>query len=794
MADEQEKLLDEAKGIVKVQAFQMKRCLDKAKLMDGLKHASTMLSELRTSLLSPKSYYELYMATCDELRHLEHYLLDEFQKGRKVSDLYELVQYAGNIVPRLYLLITVGTVYIKTNEYSRKDILRDLVEMCRGVQHPLRGLFLRNYLLQCTRNVLPDQLEPGQFAEGQDPGKIDDSIDFILLNFAEMNKLWVRMQHQGHSRERERRERERMELRILVGTNLVRLSQLEMVQVDMYSRLVLPGILEQVVSCRDAIAQEYLMECIIQVFPDEFHLSCLASFLEACAELQPLVNVKNIVIALIDRLAQFATREDSPGIPGNIQLFNIFSDEISSIIRARPEMPPEDIVSLEVSLMNLAHKCYTERVDMIDTVLKNTKDLFSNADIAVVEHRTPVGRELERLLKIPIDSYNDVMIVLGLEHFIPLLNCYDYSGRREMSAYLINNVIDNSTLIPTPEKVETILTIVGPLICDQNDGPTAEQSRQEDKEEWEEEQSLMGRLVHLLVAPEPDQQYLVLTAARKHLSAGGPLRLPYTLPPLVFQAYQLARRFHSVKEEDDKWDAKVEKIFKFCHSTVSTLVKAEMAELPLRLFLQGALACNTIPFSNHETVAYEFMSQAFSLYEDEISDSRAQLAAITLIIATFQQMTCFSEENHDPLRSQCALAAAKLLKKPDQCRGVLAVSHLFWSGASRATMGQPTKDGKKVLDCLKKGLKIAKQCMDPLVQVQLFVEILNHYVLFYEAGCENITMEMMGEIVSLVGEELSGLEQGDESEQIGQHFNNTVEHMKMKRDAEGSTFYKGLKL
>ena len=27
--------------------------------MDGLKHASTMLSELRTSLLSPKSYYEL---------------------------------------------------------------------------------------------------------------------------------------------------------------------------------------------------------------------------------------------------------------------------------------------------------------------------------------------------------------------------------------------------------------------------------------------------------------------------------------------------------------------------------------------------------------------------------------------------------------------------------------------------------------------------------------------------------------------------------------------------------------
>ena len=58
-----------------------------------------------------------------------------------------------------YLLITVGVVYIKSNELSRKDILKDLVEMCRGVQHPLRGLFLRNFLLQCTKNVLPDVVQ-----------------------------------------------------------------------------------------------------------------------------------------------------------------------------------------------------------------------------------------------------------------------------------------------------------------------------------------------------------------------------------------------------------------------------------------------------------------------------------------------------------------------------------------------------------------------------------------------------------------------------------------------------------
>lgn len=144
-----------------------------------------------------------------------------------------------------------------------------------------------------------------------------------------MNKLWVRLQHQGHSKEREKREMERKELRILVGTNLVRLSQLEGVDLTMYQQAILPSILEQVVGCRDIIAQEYLMEVVIQVrtilrnqseelaltirlqqvFTDEFHLHTLTPFLSATAQLHPKVNVKQIVISLIDRLAGFAARE-----------------------------------------------------------------------------------------------------------------------------------------------------------------------------------------------------------------------------------------------------------------------------------------------------------------------------------------------------------------------------------------------------------------------------------------------------------------------------------------------------
>ncbi|KAK5137487.1 hypothetical protein LTR08_008465 [Meristemomyces frigidus] len=295
------RLLEDALLVVRNQAQLMRRCLETpGKLMDALKCSSTLVSELRTSSLGPKQYYELYMSVFDALRHLSVYLRDSHPVNH-LADLYELVQYAGNIVPRLYLMITVGTVYMSIDDAPVKEIMKDMMEMSRGVQHPIRGLFLRYYLSGQARDALPT-------GDGEGPeGNLQDSISFILTNFVEMNKLWVRLQHQGHSREREQRTKERQELQLLVGSNLVRLSQL--VDLESYKSTILQPLLEQVVQCRDVLAQEYLLEVITQVFPDEFHLHTLHQFLSATARLNPHVDVKAIVIGLMDRLAGYAQRE-----------------------------------------------------------------------------------------------------------------------------------------------------------------------------------------------------------------------------------------------------------------------------------------------------------------------------------------------------------------------------------------------------------------------------------------------------------------------------------------------------
>lgn len=74
--------------------------------------------------------------------------------------------------------------------------------------------------------------------------------------------------------------------------------------VSVSQEVVQGRMMEQVVSCKDEIAQQYLMQCIIQGFPDEFHLGTLPTLLAALPELQSGVKVHLVLASLLDRLSR----------------------------------------------------------------------------------------------------------------------------------------------------------------------------------------------------------------------------------------------------------------------------------------------------------------------------------------------------------------------------------------------------------------------------------------------------------------------------------------------------------
>jgi len=152
-------------------------------------------------------------------------------------------------------------------------------------------------------------------------------------------------------------------------------------------------------------------------------------------------------------------------------------------------MASEDIVALQVSLINLAYKVYPDRVDYVDKVLGKTTEIFNKFNLERIGQQTPVGRELFKLLKIPVDCYNDIITLLKLENYGNLLDFMDFDGRKGIGVYLINNALENETLIGTHEQTDFVLGLLSALIQDQADQPAETQ----DPEDFAEEQSLLGR-------------------------------------------------------------------------------------------------------------------------------------------------------------------------------------------------------------------------------------------------------------------------------------------------------------
>lgn len=100
------------------------------------------------------------------------------------------------------------------------------------------------------------------------------------------------------------------------------------------------------------------------------------------------------------------------------------------------------------------------------------------------------------------------------------------------------------------------------------------------------------------------------------------------------------------------------------------------AELALKLFLQSAMCANNC---QREDIAYEFISQAFTVFEEQISDTKEQFRLIQLFTNTLKATSVFQEENFETLVRKIVLYSKRLIKQHEQCKAISFCAHLFWS-------------------------------------------------------------------------------------------------------------------
>lgn len=788
--------MDQAISNIKQQTMLMQRCLSQKKLMDGLKHCSDMLKELRNPNLSPKLYYELYIMIFDSLTILSQYLVENHPARHHLADLYELVQYTGNILPRLYLMITVGVSFMQTKDCPAEEVLKDMIEMCRGVQHPIRGLFLRYYLSQRTKQSLISDVSLDK--------KFD--VQFIITNFIEMNKLWVRLQHQGPLRERDLRTKERRELQILIGSNLVRLSQILDDSFQLYKEEVLPQILEQVVQCRDVVSQEYLIDVVCQVFPDEFHLGTLNQLLDTTLKLNPDVSINKVILSLIARLNGYYDRQDdhdsmienlkrlqlggqldkgdaenksdkendsgekddgyNSASEWRFDLFFFFWRYLTNLIEERPDLPLHEIIPLVHSVLLLSLKWYPTNLSNVDILYKFCWERYEDFGRSI-----PVECEqsFKDLFLYPLGTDTFYQIITTCDSYQKLLSVQSVSVQKEIVNFILDKLLQTEHKIDSKQHLDKLGAICESVIIVSNDKSknsilNVDDDLDDDLVILDPQQEKLSKLVHLIYHPNVDINTELLLICKKWYYKGGK-QLKFTYPAIITAFWKLIRRVHfkSLKrpQKKEQYNTKTKQLFKYvsrCNADLFNVCGLSISDLIYKLNLQTAAIADQLSLAE---IAYDFFSQAFTVFEESLGDSKTQFQAIVNMAQVLQKTRAlYDDENYyNTLITRCTLHGSKLLRKTDQCRAVYLCSHLWWAteisliGEEEGITNNFNRSGKRVLECLQRSLRVADSIMDNVQSCQLMVEILGRCCYYFIHGDESEThvgVKYIGGLVELI--------------------------------------------
>ncbi|KAJ2416054.1 Ca(2+)-dependent cysteine protease [Coemansia sp. RSA 2530] len=249
-----------------------------------------------------------------------------------------------------------------------------------------------------------------------------------------------------------------------------------------------------------------------------------------------------------------------------------------------------------------------------------------------------------------------------------------------------------------------------------------------------------------------------------------------------------------------EWIKRVRQLCRFIQATISVLVERSSgsplaAELALQLYLASAQAASMSPAFRDEKAleeaAYEFVVQAFTIYEEHINESRAQYQALILVINALHASRNFSAENYELLVAKCVQHGSRLLKRPDQTRVAYACAQLWWKTLPDSELVPPPleagqdeaqvehahaerveqersaieqhNNGDKVLAQLQRSLKVADSCLDPVLSVRLFVELLNQSTMHYERRCLAVTPKYINDLIDLIRTSTANIEAFDSS-------------------------------
>jgi len=809
--EDQERYLDRGLKKIKAQSFHIHTAIEKNNLRQCLKETYSMLSELRTSALTPKNYYHLFTTIFDEMQIVENFFSEEISRGRKVRDLYDSVQQAVYLIPRLYLMITAGSLVMENEPKSSSEIIFDLLGMVKGVQNPIRGLFVRYYLLKRIKDKLPDK-DNVYLKEG---GNFDDTLRFIIQNMDEMNRLWIRLGTDVLGNEKILRDKERVELKILVGESINRLSSLDGLTIELYEKEVLPKLIQIIIESNDILSQQYLMECIIHAFSDSYNIKCIELILNTLSRLTPGVDIKGLFISLMEKLAKFitdnsgedATEEDKKLVSNATSVYPVLAQYFDRLqketLMLGDNMDILKLLDLNTSFMKFSIKCTDNDVlASINHILTSTLGCLRQLTRRLSNDGI---KKLSRLLAVPLESDHSLFEMTDFDGLILFL---DYNMRKNLGLKIVHSLYKSNSKekLDSVEKIQKLLKLIRPLIAD------VEDAQEEDNYTFESEQNEVSKMIFVVNSQDPEVIYEIYGELKNVFVDGGVNRRKMTLPPLanciiafchklslaydnkngliseeIKKSSYVTENINSIDiskiDSDETFYKLMLNVYKLLNEVI-TLVSQDNPEDALKLYLASASQVNSIQSdrNNFEEACASFMNAAMNIYQEGKYDQNLKFSLLSQIVGYILSFTILGNENVENIIKILMESGTKMVKRGDQFNSMLSIGEIYYL---------VIKDGNKVNEYITKARKYADFAMTNPQNLILFVELLNKFLYYVENGDELITIkpEQIDEIIELIRNHIQTIKNEvsvDSSflPNIEKYFDNTIEIIKKRKNEE----------
>jgi hypothetical protein len=257
----------------------------------------------------------------------------------------------------------------------------------------------------------------------------------------------------------------------------------------------------------------------------------------------------------------------------------------------------------------------------------------------------------------------------------------------------------------------------------------------EEQYEFDETQLLMCKLVHMVNTPNLEDHCVMLNMLKDLVKLDDPKRIKSQYPTLAFAYCNLITEIHphgkdksSTSPDVSFSTQKILEIFKIVID-MCKLMKPIYPELAIHTLLFGLLIYSKIGHNDAlEDIANEYATITVEIFEEEITDSETMMKIIYSIVAHLQIVTSYSSDNFVNICKNLTKVCAKLLKKQDQIRSILACTHLFYSKSAQE------KDF--VQQCIKKCTKICDSCKAAKKNMGMYMCILNKQMYYYAVDDE----------------------------------------------------------